>query len=154
MIKALLFDFSRTLLFPTDKNYLGGLNSLYRELQQKENFKFLEHFELNNELLNYLVTVKNKFGLYIFTSESIQEDPAIKSDLAIIFTKVFSAKETGLSKKDPKSYELIAKELNISPNEILFIDDSQENLNAAKIAGLNTLICKDASVVNSLKNFI
>lgn len=154
MIKALLFDISRTLLFPTDKNYQGGLNSLYRELQQKENFNFLEHFELNNEALNYLDTVKNKVDLYIYTSESIQNDPAIIDRLLSIFKRIFSAKETGLSKKDPKSYEFIAKELNISPNEILFIDDSQENLDAAKIAGFNTLIYRDVSVVDSLKNFI
>lgn len=151
MIKALLFDFSRTLLFPKDKTYTGGLNDLHKKIQENPNYNFLESFELNKGLLDYLETVKNKFDLYIFTSESIQEDPAIKDDLAKIFTKIFSATEMGLSKKDPKAYEFIAKELNLIPNEILFIDDSSENLEAAKIAGLQTLQYKDNTVIDNLK---
>lgn len=151
MIKALLFDFSRTLLFPKDKTYTGGLNDLHKKIQENPNYNFLESFELNKELLDYLETIKNKFGLHIFTSESIQEDPAIKDDLAKIFTKIFSAKEIGLSKKDPKAYQFIAKELNLNTDEILFIDDSSENLESAKTAGLQTLQYKDNSIIKELK---
>lgn len=154
MVKALLFDFSRTLLFPKDKTYTGGLNDLYKKISLNTNFKFFDYFELNKGLLDYLETLKYKFNLYIFTSESIQEDPAIKNEIEEIFKKVFSAKELGLSKKDPKAYEFIAKELNLDPNEILFIDDTSVNLESAKISGFATLQYKNNSVINELKTII
>lgn len=81
MIKVLLFDFSRVILFPKDKNYTGKL----------------------------------------------------------IFKKIYSALEIGLDKKDPKAYSLIAQDLGLKPEEIVFIDDSLENLSAAKSAGLSTI---------------
>lgn len=154
MTKALLFDFSRTLLFPKDKTYIGGLNDLHKKISENPNYDFLESFELNKELLSYLETIKNKLSLYVFTSESIQEDPAIKNDVTKIFSKIFSAKELGLSKKDPKAYELIAKELNLNSDEILFIDDSSENLEAAKSAELQTLQYKDNSIINELNTLV
>lgn len=154
MIKAMLFDFSRTLLFPKDKTYTGGLNDLYKKISENQNYNFLEYFELNTELLDYLETIKNKFGLHIFTSESIQNDPAIKNNLTNIFTKIFSAKQMGLSKKDPKAYEFISRKLNLNPNEILFVDDSSENLELAKTAGLQTLQYKDNSTINELNTLV
>lgn len=152
MIKALLFDFSRTLLFPHDKTYIGGLNDLYKKLSTNSDFNFLETFELNGELIDYIEAVKDKLPSYIFTSESIQDDPAIIDKLNSTFTKIFSAKKMGISKKDPRAYEFIAKELNFNPNEILFIDDSLENIEVAINAGLETMHYKDNSIINVLKN--
>ena len=34
--------------------------------------------------------------------------------------------------KDINSYKYIVSDLNLSPNEILFIDDSEENIKAAE----------------------
>ena len=72
MIKTLLFDFSRVLLHPTDKTYKGSLNNLHRELKDNESYYLFNYFELNQELLDYLKTVKNKFELCIFTTDIIQ----------------------------------------------------------------------------------
>lgn len=138
MIKALLFDFSRTLLFPKDKNYTGSLNDLYKQNRDNPDFNFFAYFVLNAELIDYLKSVKEKFKLYIFTSESVQNDPAIIIDLNKVFDKIYSAKEIGLSKKDINSYKHIVSDLNLNPNEILFVDDSVENIKVSKTLGINT----------------
>ncbi len=151
MITTLLFDFSNTLLFAKDKNYSGGLNKLHKELLAKEqNYNFWNNFELNDELINFLETVKTKFNLYIFTSGSVQNTPVVRERLDKIFSEVYSAEELNVSKKDPEAFLLISKLVKALPNEILFIDDDKQNLEAAGQAGLNTILFK--SNIEVIKN--
>lgn len=141
MITTLLFDFSNTLLFANDKNYSGGLNKLHKELfAANPNYNFWDYFELNNGLLNYLETKKDKYNLYIFTSGSIQNVPVVKERLDKIFKGVYSAEELNTSKKDMDAFIIISKLIKTAPREILFIDDDQQNLDAANSAGLNTIL--------------
>jgi hypothetical protein len=64
MIKVLLFDFSRTLLFPTDNNYKGELNPLHAQLSQTPDYDFNKHFFLNTELLKYLKISLERIAIY------------------------------------------------------------------------------------------
>lgn len=138
MIKVLLFDFSRVLLHPTDKTYSGSLNNLHKELKDNESFYVFHYFELNEQILEYLKTVKDKFRLAVFTTDIIQDDPLIKEKIDPIFEKIYSASKLGITKKVKESYEFLAKDLNVKPEEILFIDDTESNIVPAKEAGFKT----------------
>lgn len=139
MITALVFDFSRVLLFAKDKNYKEDLNPLNKKLSlENPNYNFLNHFELNEEIVSFLETIKDKFDLHIFTSGSIQNNSAVKGRLNKVFKSIISAEEIGVSKKEPAGYLEVAKRIGKSPSEILFIDDSVSNIKAAGEAGLNT----------------
>lgn len=127
------------MLFPKDKQYVGSLNELYRLKKDQVDFKFSDYFELNDKTINLLESLKDKYKLAIFTSDSIQNDPAIYNKLSSVFIKIYSAKEIGFSKSDPKAYELIVNDLNLSPDEIVFIDDSKVNIDTASIAKLDTI---------------
>ena len=152
MIKVLLFDFSRVLLHPTDKTYSGSLNSLHKELKDNESFYVFHYFELNEQILEFLKTVKGKFKLAIFTTDIIQNDPLIKERIDPIFSKIYSACELGITKKDPDAYKFIAEDLNVAPDEILFIDDTYSNIDAAQIAGIKTHHYKtNSELINFLK---
>lgn len=139
MIKILLFDFSRVLLFPKDKNYTYGLNRLHKELFAQANYKIFDHFELNEELINYIDKLRNKVESCIFTTGIIQDSPEIAILLKPIFKKIYSSGKLGLSKQDSRSYLYIVQDLNIQPSEILFIDDTSINLETANQAGLQIL---------------
>jgi len=143
MIKAIVSDFSRVILFSKDPIYEGSLNSLHKEKSQTSDYNPLDYFELNTDLLDFYKSQKEKVNLYIFTTDSIQDAPEFKPFIEPIFTKIFSALKMGLSKKDPEGYKLIAKELNLNADEILYIDDAPENIEAAKIAGLKTVLYLD-----------
>jgi hypothetical protein len=55
LIKAIVFDFSRVLLFAKDPGYKDDLNPLHRKLlEQDASYPFLDYFYLNQELLHYL----------------------------------------------------------------------------------------------------
>ena len=48
--------------------------------------------------------------------------------------------EMGLEKPDPKAYELLIKTINLPANEIVFIDDKAENVEAAKKLGIDVIL--------------
>lgn len=154
MIKTLLFDFSRVLLHPTNNTYVGSLNNLHRELKDNESYYLFNYFELNEELLEFLKTLKGKLEMCIFTTDIIQNDPLIREKIDPVFSKIFSAMELGISKKDPESYKFIAKDLGKNPDEIFFTDDSQSNIEAAKEAGLQTYHYQNnEELMNILRSF-
>lgn len=139
MTKTLLIDFSRTLLYPTDKTYKGKLNPLYRSIILNKDYNFFEHFYLNTELINFLQSFRKKYMLCIFTTDIIQNDPAIKSALEENFSKIFAANDLGIDKRESSGYIKLAGILKEKPENILLIDDTKEKLNAAKKAGYQTI---------------
>jgi FMN phosphatase YigB (HAD superfamily) len=143
MIKALMTDFSRVLLFPKDKSYSGSLNGLHRDLSSQANYKLLDSFELNTELLEYYKSLAAKLELYVFTSESIQDSPELQPFIKSVFKETFSAMKMEVDKKDENAYKKLVATVNLDPAEIVYIDDSEVNVEAAKKAGLQTILFKD-----------
>lgn len=129
------------------------LNSLHRSLSQTPKYNFLANFELNEELIIFLTKLKEKYKIYMFTSGTIQEAPEIRDKIYSLFDKIFSAEEMMLSKTDPESYKKIANIINLPEEEILFVDDIEGNVLAAKYAGMDAFQFKDnLSLMNYIKN--
>lgn len=147
MIKAIVSDFSRVLLFPKDKTYLGSLNTLHKEQSEKIGYNPLNYFELNQELLNLYASLKDKYPIYIFTSDSIQNAAEFQPYLKPVFKEIVSAKELKTDKKLSDAYRIVAKNIGFTPDEILYIDDSLENIKSAKNAGCNTLLYSDYEIL-------
>jgi HAD superfamily hydrolase (TIGR01509 family) len=156
MITTLLFDFSRVLIHPKDKEYLGGMNELHHDLNAKNMpYEFSDYFVLNQELLDFLKTIKDRFSIVMFTKETLQNRPEVKIKTDVVFEKTFSAKELGIEKTDPHSYLFVCKELNAQPREVLFIDDTVKNIEAAEKAGLDTMhYVSNDLVINKLKGLL
>jgi HAD superfamily hydrolase (TIGR01509 family) len=138
MIRALVTDVSRVLLFPKDKNYTGSLNSLHKQLAEDPKYKLFDHFEVNTELLDFYTSLKDELTLYIFTSETIQDAPELQPYWRV-FAKIFSAQNMKTDKKDSLAYQMIAQDIQREPTEMLYIDDSIQNIDAANAADLQTI---------------
>lgn len=157
MVSTLLSDFSRVLLFPIDKNYSGGLNALNKQLIEELGiqYPFFNYFELNSDLLELYKQLKNKYSINIFTSDTIQDRAEVREILNPIFSKVFSAKDYDLNKRESSSYSFLADKLGRNPNEILYIDDQFENISAAKEAGLTTIqYINNFDIKDKLSNYL
>lgn len=140
MITTLLFDFSRVLLHPKDPQYTGTMNGLNNELSaQNPHYVFFDYFVINTELLDFLKPLKATLSINMFTTDVIQEKPEVKAFTDPIFERTFKANDLGIAKTDPHAYAVIAKELGKLPEEILFVDDTAENIAAAQQAGLQTI---------------
>ena len=65
--------------------------------------------------------------------------------------------ELGEIKPNDKIYELVEEQTNIEPNNILFIDNRIDNINAARKRGWNTLLAtgEDSELIeNKIKEFV
>jgi FMN phosphatase YigB (HAD superfamily) len=136
MIKTILFDFSRVLLNTRDDAYKGSLNSLHSKLSGADDYNFFDHYVLNDELLAYAKKFKEKFQLIIFTTGYIQDVPEVREKIDPLFEKIFTVHEIGFPKEKKEAYVFIANDLGKMPEEILFTDDQEANVAAAKDAGL------------------
>lgn len=149
MVNTLISDLSRVLLFPKDKNYKGSLNELHNHLSIQQGYNLLTYFELNKALLTYYKSLGGKLNLYLFTSELIQESPDLQPYLQPVFKGIYSALSMGISKSDKQAYLKLASTISVAPKDILYIDDNDLNIEAAKKAGFYTILYKgNASLIN------
>lgn len=51
--------------------------------------------------------------------------------------------EVGLTKPDPRIYTLTARRLGVAPAEIVFLDDVEDNISAAREAGWHAVLHRD-----------
>jgi enolase-phosphatase E1 len=80
--------------------------------------------------------------LYIYSSGSVQAQKLLFAhteygDLTPLFSGYFDTHIGG--KKEAKSYEKIAQQIGLPSNQLLFLSDIKEELDAAKTAGFKTL---------------
>ncbi|OGD09863.1 hypothetical protein A2397_04770 [Candidatus Amesbacteria bacterium RIFOXYB1_FULL_44_23] len=71
------------------------------------------------------------------------------------FDRVFLSFEIGLRKPDIKAYEHVLKELGVTGEECIFIDDILENLGPAKSLGIKTVLATSPDqVVREVRELI
>jgi HAD superfamily hydrolase (TIGR01509 family) len=134
-IRAIIFDFSRVILFPKDPGYQSGLNALHRSLHATDpDYEFLGHFRINTELLDMLRQIK--LPMYVFTTGFVQEHRAVRSALQSVFKAVYSAEQLGVSKSEPATYRALCNKIGVAPEHALFVDDTAKNVEAARKAKL------------------
>lgn len=100
------------------------------------------------ESINILKELKQKLPIYALSNTNISHIKAINrilahqhkiKDIRELFNKVYFSYELNLNKPDKKIFEYVLKENNLIPEKTLFIDDIDENIQAAKELGLQTL---------------
>jgi enolase-phosphatase E1 len=85
--------------------------------------------------------------LYVYSSGSVFAQNLLFShsthgDMSPLFSNYFDTKIGG--KKESASYRTIAEKIGIAPEQILFLSDSIDELNAAREVGIQTiLLCRD-----------
>jgi putative hydrolase of the HAD superfamily len=56
----------------------------------------------------------------------------------------------GVAKPDPRAYEICAERLGVAPADVLFFDDTERNVHAARAAGMRAEIFTSRTQVRSL----
>ena len=106
------------------------------------------------ETVDYILAVKEKLPCFAFTNSNPTHQVfweaayprAVKS-----FHQIFVSSEIGLRKPDREAFEAISDITGISLGRMLFFDDTEENVNGARAAGLQAVHVKTpADVKNAL----
>ncbi|MFR3313439.1 MAG: HAD family hydrolase [Alphaproteobacteria bacterium] len=68
--------------------------------------------------------------------------------------KIFVSYELGLLKPDKAIYQSVLEKLNAKPEEVIFIDDKRENVEAAKSLGINGIVFDRNTISRQIKTLI
>ena len=105
-----------------------------------------------------LKIAKEKLPLYAFTnSNRVHEKVWSKkfSQTLSHFQTVFTSSDIGMRKPDPEAFQFVANSIGIELSEIIFYDDSIENIIGARNVGLNVVHVKSISdVEESIKQIV
>ena len=97
------------------------------------------------ETVDYILAVKEKLPCFAFTNSNPTHQVfwetayprAVKS-----FHQIFVSSELGLRKPDCEAFVAISDTTGISLDRMLFFDDTEENVNGARAAGLQAIHVK------------
>jgi putative hydrolase of the HAD superfamily len=94
---------------------------------------------------NILKKLKKNYKLAILSNEGIEwgNYKLDKSGLKRYFDKIIISSQIGFAKPDLKFYKKSLKLLNIEPKSCVFIDDLEENINAAEKLGIKSILFKN-----------
>jgi HAD superfamily hydrolase (TIGR01509 family) len=98
-----------------------------------------------------LAQASQRFPLYAFTNSNPTHQSVwtvrFASELSI-FRSIFVSSELGLRKPDPEAFSVVAKRIGFPASELLFFDDTPENIDGAVTAGMQAVLVGSASDVS------
>ena len=135
---TLIVDFSRVLIYSHEE--VESLNAHHNYLStHAKDYRVLDHFYLNDELLSLLDGVKSSVHVYLFSDSSLHQLPEIKTRLDRTFRRIISADESGFKKSDPNAYTWLLNHVEARPEATIFLDDKADNVSAAAAVGIHAI---------------
>jgi FMN phosphatase YigB (HAD superfamily) len=113
---------------------------------REESLLFLDELKPRYQL--YLLSNTNHIHLREFNkiyNEKNREKPFID-----FFEKAYFSCEIGLRKPDAACYDWILQEEKLVPGKTIFVDDSIQNVAAAKLAGMQTILLEPGKYIQDL----
>lgn len=111
------------------------------------------------EALHTLEAIKQKYKLYLLSNTNvihhiafnkIYYDQIKHGSLDNYFDKAYYSHEIHHRKPGREAYEYVVKENNLSPFKTVFIDDSIQNITAAKAVGLQAICLEEGMKLEDL----
>jgi glucose-1-phosphatase len=73
-----------------------------------------------------------------------------QNSLSHFFKETYFSHEIGKRKPDVKTFVAITEKMKVAPEKILFIDDSIQHIEGARLAGLNAILLEKNVEISSL----
>lgn len=140
-IRAVIFDLGGVLLEIDWERYRA--DKRYGELEQ--NLWPYEYERLNAELVRFLVTLRPLYKLAIICNSGSREAMNRKFRLGELVDLMVFDGEEGVSKPDLRIYQRTLARLGVLPEETVFVDDKQANVEAALRLGIHAVHFKSTT---------
>ena len=115
---------------------------------------FIDHFEQNRSLWPILKKIKKSYRVGLLTNMYVGMFDKIKKQgllPPIDWDIIIESTEIGMRKPDKKIFEFAQKKSGVNNREILFVDNSKENIDAARELGWQTFLYDSSQVNNANK---
>ncbi|RJQ34153.1 HAD family hydrolase [Candidatus Parcubacteria bacterium] len=100
-----------------------------------------KYIKKNKEVYSLLNQLKKKYTIVLLSNVSQELAARLnKNNFYKNFDKKFFSYQLGSDKTDKNTWQYVLKKLNLKPEEIIFIDDSQKNISLAKTLKINCLL--------------
>ena len=111
-----------------------------------------DKYQICNNVFDELTILKDKYRLLLLTDNWPCVIPYLKDyNLYDFFEKIYVSSVYGVEKKDKVFFDYPIKDFNIKPNEALFIDDNELNLDIAKEKGFDVLLMDRSKKIDKSK---
>ena len=101
--------------------------------------KIFSKIDYYKDVAQYEVSLKDKCYIGILSNLTVFDKERLDKQVNLsLYDYVFLSFEMGLKKPDIEIFEYVQKQLPFEPNNILFIDDRQDNVEMASKIGWNT----------------
>lgn len=139
----------QTLGFPlSDHQIDAAWNAIFLEIPA-ERIELIKQIRLKYPI--YLLSNTNNIHIE-YANTYLKKSYGI-DNLELLFDKLFLSYEMGLWKPDADIYHTVLKDINLSANEVLFLDDNLHNIEAAKALGIQTILIEPpTSIIEYCKN--
>jgi epoxide hydrolase-like predicted phosphatase len=143
--------------FYKEINKRTGLGLPSAEIKKAWNAMLLTFREKS---LEFLDSLKPKYKLYLLSNTNhihLKEFNTIflvnerKKSFKDFFDTIYYSCEIGLRKPDVECFEWVLNENNLVAEKTIFIDDSAQNIEGAKIAGMQTILLEPGRYIEDLE---
>jgi FMN phosphatase YigB (HAD superfamily) len=95
--------------------------------------------------LEFIYELRNNYRIFLLSNTNIihvnaflmlADEQVGKTRFENAFEKIYYSCDIGLRKPDPSIFELVLQENNLRASETLFVDDSPQHIDGAKVAGI------------------
>ena len=111
-----------------------------------------------HNVIDMLPNVAERYPLYGFTNTNEVHKiywQSVYADAFRSFRHMFVSSDLGIRKPDIPAFQQVCDAMNTPPGEVLFLDDTQENVDGAKLAGLNAVLVEsEDAVVQQLQQLL
>ena len=116
----------------------GNLNCTFLEFVNEFSTTFI-NCDTYKEVTDFIYSLKGKVKLCLFSDLYFPFEPAIRSHVDFnVFDRVFLSFVEGIHKSEVSAFEYVEKDLGITGEQIMFVDNMERNINNAKLRGWNT----------------
>lgn len=108
---------------------------------------------LNDELTAYARTLRSRVRVAALTNTwSFGRTLIHRRGIGDLFDVLVTSAEEGVTKPHGRIYQLTLERLAMTPAEVLFVDDSKENVEAARALGIRSIqFCSTAQAIVELE---
>lgn len=115
----------------------------------------------NQAMVSFIQDLKAQFrgGIKIYAMSNVsKEDYSVLSTRLTdwsIFNRIFTSGHAGMRKPNTNFYQHVLRNIQLAPEETLFIDDKTENVLAAKSLGIDSIVFdNNVNVIQSVRTIL
>ena len=107
---------------------------------------FHEAMNLNKEIVNMIKKLKGKYSILMLSNNNKPIKGIFKNhynDIFSLFEKAYFSCDFAMRKPEKEFFMLVLKDSQLTPDECVFIDDKDKNIEAARELGFNAILFRD-----------